>query len=76
MVRLILLGICVSFVPSVTAQSEQIHGHVVDVLGAVIPNASIFVRRNMPAEETANSPDTQIEMEPLRSRSLLEHTTS
>jgi hypothetical protein len=32
-------------------QTGQISGHVVDVVGATIKGASVFVRRNIPSEE-------------------------
>lgn len=34
------------------SQTGQINGHVVDITGAVIPRASVFVRRNMPSDES------------------------
>ena len=52
--HLVLAVVCVLNPAQSFAQQPkvgQISGHVVDVVGATLKGASVFVRRNMPSEE-------------------------
>ena len=52
--RLAIVLLCILNAGHLSAQQPkigQLSGHVVDVVGATIKRASVFVRRNVPSEE-------------------------
>lgn len=52
--RFAIVAVCVvnaAYSVGQQPKTGQVSGHVVDVVGATIKEASVFVRRNIPAEE-------------------------